>query len=187
MAAPQLRLNQQAQPIRLNLGCGSDIRDGYVNVDKFPSSPDVVQAEFPVLPFAEGYADEVILSHVLEHFGYADGLTLCQEMVRVLKPAGMAFVEVPDITWCVAQFLGACEPNGYTDPKMDYNTTHKWGLFAQALWGDQHNDGLFHKWGYTAHRLMHTLHHAGFAAVEVNYTQSHGVQCLLARAQKATL
>src|SRR5579862_3524222 len=30
--------------VRLNLGCGSDVREGYVNLDKFPSSPEVVQA-----------------------------------------------------------------------------------------------------------------------------------------------
>jgi hypothetical protein len=105
-------------------------------------------------------------------------------MVRVLKPGGIAHIEVPDISWCAAQFLGAPEPNNYTDPKMDYNTSHKWGLVAQSLWGDQHHDGLFHKWGYTAHRLMHTLNHAGFPAVEINYKQSHGVQCLAAKAQK---
>jgi len=170
--------------VRLNLGCGSDVREGYVNLDKFPSSPEVVQADLPQIPFPDNHADEVLLSHVLEHFGYAQGLVLVREIVRVLKPGGQALIEVPDMTWCCAQFLGAPEPSGYTDPCMDYNTSHKWGLWAQAIWGDQHNDGLFHKWGYTAHRLLHTLHHAGFSAVNVQYTFSHGVQCLSAIAQK---
>lgn len=172
------------QTIRLNLGCGHDVRPGYVNVDKFPVNTDVVQAEFPLLPFENGYADEALLSHVLEHFGYAEGLTLCTEINRVLKPGGLARIEVPDIAWCVAQFLGAPEPNGYTDPKNDYSTNHKWGLYAQAIWGDQHNDGLFHKWGYTAHRLLYTLGQAGFDPVEISYLHSHGVQCLSATAIK---
>ena len=34
------------QPLKLNLGCGSDLA-GYVNVDKHPASTDVVQAELP--------------------------------------------------------------------------------------------------------------------------------------------
>lgn len=179
--------NFQTQTIRLNLGCGSDIRPGFLNVDKFPSQPDVISADFPELPFANDYADEIVLSHVLEHFGYQDGMTLCKEMARVLKPSGTAFIEVPDICWCMAQFLGAPEPNGYTDPAGDYNKSHKWGLFAQSIWGDQHNDGLFHKWGYTAHRLLHTLSMAGFGNVEVTYVQSHGVQCLAAKASKISL
>jgi predicted SAM-dependent methyltransferase len=156
-----------------------------VNVDKFPVSDDVVQADFPLLPFADNYANEALLSHVLEHFGYADGLTLCREIHRVLKPGGIALIEVPDIAWCMAQFLGAPETNSYTDPKNDYSTTHKWGLYSQSIWGDQHNDGLFHKWGYTAHRLLYTLDHVGFHPVEITYVHSHGVQCLSATAVKA--
>jgi predicted SAM-dependent methyltransferase len=170
--------------VRLNLGCGSDVRDGWVNVDKFPINASVTQADFPHLPFAENYADELLLSHVLEHFGFAEAVTLCQEACRVLRPGGVASIEVPDIAWCCAQFLGAPEPTSYTDPTNDYNTQHKWGLFAMSLWGDQHNLGLFHKWGYTAHRLMHLLAHAGFKDVTVNYGFSHGVQVLQATAVK---
>ncbi|HZH98499.1 MAG TPA: hypothetical protein VEX38_05965, partial [Fimbriimonadaceae bacterium] len=58
------------------------------------------------------------------------------------------------------------------------------GLWAQAIWGDQHHDGLFHKWGYTAHRLLHLLSHCGFQPVEISFVQSHGVQCLSAKATK---
>lgn len=170
--------------VRLNLGCGSDVKEGWVNVDKFPANSTVVQADFPALPFSENSADEILLSHVLEHFGFKDGQTLCTEMHRVLKPGGSAYIEVPDIAWCCAQFLGAPEPQQFTDPTNDYNTQHKWGLFAMSLWGDQHNDGLFHKWGYTAHRLMYLLQHVGFSNIEVNYGFSHGVQVLCAKATK---
>ncbi|HVL39364.1 MAG TPA: methyltransferase domain-containing protein [Fimbriimonadaceae bacterium] len=169
---------------RLNLGCGSDLRDGWINVDKHAAHPSVVQADLPVLPFESDYADEIVLSHVLEHFGYRDGLVLCREIHRVLKPGGRAEIEVPDIAWCMAQFLGAPEPKGYTEPAFDYNTEHRWGLFAQSMWGDQHHDGLFHKWGFTAHRLLYQLAHCGFRPVEIAYVHSHGVQCLRATAVK---
>lgn len=171
--------------VKLNLGCGNDIRPGYINVDKFPASPDVVQANLPDLPFADDHADEVVLSHVLEHFGYADGEYLCREIQRVLKPGGYALIEVPDIQWCMAQFLGAPELNGYSNPSYDYTVEHRWGLYAQAIWGDQHNDGLYHKWGYTAQRLLYLLNHVGFAGIEIKFVHSHGVQCLSAKAQKA--
>jgi len=173
--------------VKLNLGCGSDVKSGYINVDKFPCSTEVVQADLTDLSFPEGYADEILLSHVLEHFGYAEGVVLLREIHRVLKPGGVAIIEVPDVAWCCAQFLGAPEPNGYTEPCMDYNTSHKWGLWAQSLWGDQHNPGLFHKWGYTAHRLLHTLNHVGFPEINIEYVSSHSVQCLSAKAQKGAL
>jgi predicted SAM-dependent methyltransferase len=177
-------VQQALDVVRLNLGCGSDVRNGWVNVDKFPANESVVQADFPILPFAENHADEVLLSHVLEHFGFKEGETLCREIFRVLRSGGVANIEVPDIAWCCAQFLGAPEPNGYTDVTNDYNTNHRWGLFSMSLWGDQHNDGLFHKWGYTAHRLCYLLQHVGFSKVEVNYGFSHGVQVLVAMATK---
>src|SRR5579871_3634888 len=137
-----MQLKTLEKTLKLNLGCGSDIKPDYVNVDKFPASAEVVQADMPKLPFEDNSADEVLLSHVLEHFGYADGELLCREILRVLKPTGYVFIEVPDMQWCLAQFLGAPEINGYTNPSFDYSTEHKWGLYAQAIWGDQHNDGL---------------------------------------------
>lgn len=170
--------------VRLNLGCGHDVRPGWINVDKFPSQDDVVQANFPELPFANDYAQEIALCHVLEHFGYSDGFTLVKEIKRVLAPSGTAYIEVPDIEWCMARFLESPEATGYTHPSGDYSTDHRWGLWAQAIWGDQHSDGLYHKWGYTAHRLLHLLAAAGFSGANVEFVQSHGVQCLAATAIK---
>lgn len=172
------------QSIKLNLGCGSDLKPGYVNVDKFASHPDIVLAELPHVPFEDATVQEVVLSHVLEHFGFKDGEILCREIYRVLEVGGTAHIEVPDLQWCLAQFLGAPEPGFYTDPTYDYSTQHRWGLYAQAIWGDQHNDGLYHKWGYTAHRLLHLLHHVGFTDVQIDFIHSHGVQSLAAVATK---
>lgn len=172
------------QLLRLNLGCGHDVRPGYTNVDSHPGSPDVVFAQLPSLPFEDNSAQEVVLSHVLEHFGYDDGKTLVAEIYRVLAPGGVAQIEVPDIAWCMAQFLGAPEPSGFTETKGDYGYAHRWGLYAQSIWGDQHHDGLFHKWGYTINRLIALLQHVGFQQIAMNYVASHGVQCLDARATK---
>jgi predicted SAM-dependent methyltransferase len=177
-------VQQSIDVVKLNLGCGIDVRPGWTNVDKFPADQSVVQADFPILPFNNDTADEVLLSHVLEHFGFKDGETLCREIQRVLKPGGTAYIEVPDIAWCAAQFLGAPEANMYTDVTNEYHTNHRWGLYSMALWGDQHNDGLYHKWGYTAHRLAYLLQHVGFDKADVNYGFSHGVQVLCATAYK---
>lgn len=179
-----MSLKIKSDTMRLNLGCGSDLRPDYINVDKFPADPSVVQANFPILPFGDASASEVLLSHVLEHFGFAEARTLCNEIYRVLTPGGRATIEVPDIEWCMQQFLQAPELDSYTDPCFDYSTTHRWGLFAQSIWGDQHNDGLFHKWGYTRTRLSALLSSVGFASVKIDVVFSHGVQCLSALATK---
>lgn len=84
----------------------------------------------------------------------------------------------------MSKFLESPEPDSYTYPSGDYSTTHRWGLWAQAIWGDQHNDGLYHKWGYTSTRLLHLLAKAGFSRTNLNLIESHGVQCLAATATK---
>lgn len=57
-----------ASLIRLNLGCGRNIREGWVNADRslLPGVDVVVDLE-KELPFADDSADEILLSHVIEH------------------------------------------------------------------------------------------------------------------------
>lgn len=93
---------------RLNLGCGRDIRPGYVNLDlaRIPGIDVVADLEKP-LPFADSSFDEVFTSHVLEHV--ADLFALLAELRRICRPGAVIRIFVPHLS-----FFGA-----YTDP------THK--------------------------------------------------------------
>ncbi|MBI2030856.1 methyltransferase domain-containing protein [Candidatus Kaiserbacteria bacterium] len=81
--------------VKLNLGCGEDKKDGFVNVDWSPLvKPDVVHDLNAVpYPFADGSVDHVEAFHVLEH------LTLpfdkMHEFHRILKPGGTLHIKVP--------------------------------------------------------------------------------------------
>jgi SAM-dependent methyltransferase len=86
--------------LRLNLGCGSDLRAGYVNVDDgsmWPSKlpPNVVCHDlnrFP-WPFEDDSADEILMWHVLEHL--PDTAQVLREVKRILKPGGVFWGQVP--------------------------------------------------------------------------------------------
>lgn len=85
--------------MRLNLGCGQNKQDGYVNVDKYPSfRPDVVWdlETFP-WPFEDDSAGEIVLHHSLEHMGATvEGfLAIMQELYRVSAPAARIVIDVP--------------------------------------------------------------------------------------------
>src|SRR5262245_61729593 len=78
-----------AGPRRLHLGCGRDIREGWINLDgrKLPGVDvvaDLDDCRNTRLPFQDDYIDEFFGSHVLEHV--RDSLALMQELHRIAKP-----------------------------------------------------------------------------------------------------
>jgi hypothetical protein len=85
--------------MKLNLGCGHNQRKGWINVDRSAAChPDqVVDLESFPWPFDDSAAEEVLLSHVLEHLG-ADVATffgVIKELHRVCAQGAMVTVLVP--------------------------------------------------------------------------------------------
>jgi ADP-heptose:LPS heptosyltransferase len=76
--------------MKINLGCGSDYRPGWLNVDQFDNrSPDlVVNIDQPPWPMESNYADHILLKHVLEHVGKDSEtfLAIIKELYRICKP-----------------------------------------------------------------------------------------------------
>lgn len=82
-------------PRRLNLGCGSDIRSGYVNLDVAAlPGVDVVHdlAKLPY-PFADNEFDEIICFNILEHL--PDTIGVLEEIWRISRPGGSVHIRVP--------------------------------------------------------------------------------------------
>jgi predicted SAM-dependent methyltransferase len=79
----------------LNLGCGSDIRSGYVNLDVSPlPGVDVVHnlAKLPY-PFEDNRFDEIVAFNILEHL--PDTIGVLEELWRISRPGGVLHVRIP--------------------------------------------------------------------------------------------
>jgi ubiquinone/menaquinone biosynthesis C-methylase UbiE len=84
------------KPVNLNLGCGFNKKDGFVNVDAYDiCRPDVVHDlnVFPY-PWEDASVDHIDIWHVLEHLDDWWGAFL--ECTRILKPGGTLDIRVPD-------------------------------------------------------------------------------------------
>jgi SAM-dependent methyltransferase len=83
---------------RLNLGCGTDIRSGYVNLDAaaLPGVDVVHDLTVLPLPLDDGAFAEVLCQDVLEHL--PDYPRLLGEIHRVLRPGGRLVVRSPHFT-----------------------------------------------------------------------------------------
>lgn len=85
--------------MKLNMGCGFNKREGYINVDMFPDgSPDVLcDLEQTPWIWETSSISEVLFNHSLEHIG-ADSrvfLAMMKELYRVCKNGALIQINVP--------------------------------------------------------------------------------------------
>lgn len=87
-----------APPRRLNVGCGRNVREGWINLD-FAALPgvdvvcDLDRVRDKPIPLADGSISEFLLSHVIEHL--RDPLAVMQELWRLAEPGARATIRVP--------------------------------------------------------------------------------------------
>ena len=81
--------------MKLNLGCGREIKEGYINADM--SRHDGVDVVWDLnvlpLPFKDNSVDEILCSHILEHL--INPYPLVLDIYRVLKPGGLFHCKLP--------------------------------------------------------------------------------------------
>lgn len=98
LLAPQTRRRLRgAQGISLNVGAGRQALPGYVNLDRFPTSRDVLYWDFRKrLPLSDGSVRHVHCEHFIEHLERHEALALLGEFRRVLEPGGTVRLVCPD-------------------------------------------------------------------------------------------
>ncbi len=109
--------------MRLNLGCGSRLAEGCVNVDVVKLDGVDVVHDLDVLPWpwADGSADQIVAQDVFEHVN--DPIGFMTESHRVLVPGGALFIKSPHYR----------HRDAFTDPThRRFCTEHTWDYWIRG-------------------------------------------------------
>jgi len=136
----------------LNLGCGYDKRDGYINVDlNSVHSPDIV-ADVSDLHMLNDCTYEYILANdILEHLNRHKIENTLKEWNRVLTVSGHLEIQVPSIVDAVALLQSKGKGN------VEFHYT-----LLQNLFGSQYYPGDFHHYSFTKEILSDLMKETGF-------------------------
>ncbi len=85
--------------MKINLGCGADYRQGWLNIDRYESTrADLIfNLEQTPWPLETSGAEVVLLKHVLQQLGSRTDrfLAIICELYRISKPNGLVEIHVP--------------------------------------------------------------------------------------------
>lgn len=147
------------RPVRLHLGCGETMLEGYVNIDYpqtkhsvFRVAPDY-EADLTALSFPDGSVDEIRLHHVFEHFNRVVALGMLVRWHRWLGLGGSVLIETPDFA---ATAEAALRETGAARVAL-----------VRHLEGDQAADWAYHVGQWYPERFERTLAAFGFGDVVV--------------------
>ena len=75
-------------PHKLHLGCGHNVRPGWLNSDYYPPSDSVLHVDATApFPLPDASLDYVFSEHMIEHLSYPDGMRMCASATACSAPA----------------------------------------------------------------------------------------------------
>lgn len=183
-----------SEKIKLNLGCASNLLDGYVNIDQddidtirnrypdksFPDDAKIYSYDIFNLPYEDGVVDEILADGFLEHLSFLEEKKFFDEMSRALKPGGILSVSVPNFEKVVKLWLQATDDfkdfyrldeeainKKHWFGTYTYEPSNKWGYLTAMIFGSQHGEGQFHQNCYTIPKIRAILSKVGLSEVEI--------------------
>lgn len=87
---------RQCENVKVNIGCGGIIRDGWLNVDLYPGPGAAYLDVRDDLPFGDNRVTRIHCEHFVEHLEFDQVVRFLGECHRVLVPGGVARIIVPD-------------------------------------------------------------------------------------------
>jgi GT2 family glycosyltransferase/tetratricopeptide (TPR) repeat protein/predicted SAM-dependent methyltransferase len=161
-ASPKIQYNP-ARPLKLHLGCGYKILEGYVNIDLYSPAADLKLDITNLSTFHDNSVDEIYLNAVFEHLYIFEQRKALAEWHRVLKPGGVIRIDsIPDFDEIVRAYIERAPGNsgGVFDIEEVSRYTH--GAYSE------HNKlGQIHKDVFNKEKVRKLLEDAGFEVCKI--------------------
>ncbi len=149
-------------PLYLNLGCGLDVREDFLNIDLFSNDDRVINMDVRKLDFPNNSVDLILASDILEHFSHHETDAILTEWARVLKPGGILIIRCPSLRLQV---------KAYTEKVWNAD------IASYMIFGGQTNPGDFHCNAFDEDSITNHLNKSGFEVLsfeEVDTPQTQG-------------
>lgn len=150
--------------MKLNIGCGKRVLDGWINIDvqahpKSARPPDIL-CDAGKIDLDDEVADIVMANHLIEHFFRWDVEDILAEWYRLLKPGGQLILELPNLEHACRNLLAG------TKDQMSM-----WPLYGDWSHKDPY---MMHKHGYTPKTIKDLLELCHFKKIQILPPQTHG-------------
>lgn len=157
--------------MKVNVGCGRHVLDGWTNVDiqrsQFAHRDPEIFADLRKIPLPDECADEVMAIHVFEHFYLWECPDVIAEWRRLLKPGGILALELPNVVKCCENIIKGI---GIEGGGKHADQLGLWGLYGDP----QHQDPYMgHRWGWSPQTLTKFLAEHGFMKMKEEPTKWH--------------
>ena len=147
-------------PLKINVGCGLDVKDDYLNIDLYSDDPRVIGMDVRDLKFEDNTVDEILASDILEHFSHNQVDQILSEWSRVLKPGGILFIRCPNLKLQMQAYM-----------RGDWDAD----IASYMIFGGQTNPGDYHFIAFDEDSIKSHLDKAGFEVTdykELDYPQN---------------
>lgn len=146
--------------MKLNLGCGPDIKEGYVNIDTCPLDSRVIQKDIRNLDFPSESVDEIYAKDIIEHMSLSDFREAVKNWSKICKSGAKVFIQ----TICWDSIIKAYYANVWDLETVIYM------LFAGKNWVDGvERQEDFHKSVYSAELINKILNENNFSIERVEF------------------
>ena len=130
--------------LKVNLGCGRDIRAGWRNIEQrdLPGAERGDVRDLQALGIEPGSVDYILAGAILEHMKLAEWKSVLAHWIDCLKVGGTLEIHIPDLRLMCSRFLSG----KLADEE-----------FVHLMYGGQNYEGNFHRSGASAKTLFAEL------------------------------